>query len=103
MVDEGDVAGAPERRVERRTVQFGVDPGDGEQAIDLVTQPADGLEAASSLRERDGLDEHMIVREEPLALPSQPGEDPPGLRVARILLAEERVQRRRIDEDRYEP
>lgn len=84
-------------------MQVGVDPGDREKGSNPVAQPAYRLEATTSLRERDRLDQDVIVGEEPLACVLQPGEDLPGTHMTRIVFADQGVERRGVDEDGYEP
>lgn len=103
VVHQRDIAGAAQRGVECGAVEVGIDPGDGEDREDLIAQSAYRLEAATSLRERDRLDQDMVMGEEPLARVLKPGEDLPGTQMTRILFADQRVERRGVDEDGYEP
>lgn len=103
VIDEGDITGATQRGVECGTVEVGVNPGHGEEREDLVAQPTYGPKAPAGLQQRDRLDEDVVVGEQPGAGVLKTGEDQPGVHMPWIVLIEERMQRRRVDEDGYEP
>lgn len=103
VVDQRDIAGAAQRGVERGAVEVGIDPGDGEEREDLIAKPTHGFKAPAGLQQRHGLEEDVVVGKQPGAGMLKTGEDLPGMRMPRIVLIEERMQRRCVDEDGYEP